>query len=52
MNCILFAKTTSRALVTKKKLKGKKLFFGKRAIKSFFQDIEEMNVNIHSDEDI
>jgi hypothetical protein len=47
-----FSKTTLRALVTKKKLKGKEVVFGKRAIKSFFQDIEEMNINIHSDEDI
>lgn len=36
-----------------KETKGKReVVFGKRAIKSFFQDIEEMNINIHSDEDI
>ncbi|MCZ2083979.1 MAG: hypothetical protein LC112_06870, partial [Flavobacteriales bacterium] len=28
------------------------LIFGKRAIKHFFQDIEDMNVNIHNDDDI
>lgn len=27
-------------------------FYGKRAIKHFFQDIEEMKINIHSDNDI
>ena len=31
---------------------GSNIIFGKRAIKHFFQDIEEMNVNIHSDDDI
>lgn len=27
-------------------------FYGKRAIKHFFQDIEEMKINIHSDNDV
>jgi len=32
--------------------KSKNILFGKRAIKLFFEDLEEMNVNIHSDDDI